>query len=213
MVFGYHEEKLKVLVIKRGVEPFKGTMALPGDLVYPNENIDVAAQRVLFDLTGIKGLFMEQTQVYGKVDRHPGGRVITTGYYSLIDISKHDPHAAAWADGVYWMDVASIHELAFDHLDVLRDAIEILRERVRRRPVGFELLPRKFTLAQLQQLYEVLLNENYDKANFRKKILAMNLLNDLKENQKNVSHRPAKLFSFDMARYVELKSKGISFEL
>ena len=101
----------------------------------------------------------------------------------------------------------------FDHLEILRDAIEILRERVRRRPVGFELLPRKFTLAQLQELYEVLLNESYDKANFRKKILAMNLLNDLKENQKNVSHRPAKLFSFDMARYVELKSKGISFEL
>jgi len=213
VVFGYHEEKLKVLLIKRGAEPFKGQWALPGDLVYPNENIDVAAERILSDLTGIKGLFMEQTQVYGNVDRHPAGRVITTGYYSLIDISKHDPHASAWADGVYWMDLEDIPDLAFDHADILRDAIRILRRRVRRRPVGFELLPRKFTLAQLQVLYEVLLNERYDKANFRKKILAMNLLQDLNENQTNVSHRPAKLFSFDEARYVELKSKGMSFEV
>lgn len=213
VVFGYHQEKLKVLVIKRGMEPFKGDWALPGDLVYPNENTDVAAQRVLYELTGIKGLFMEQTQVYGRVDRHPTGRVITIGYYSLIDISKHDPHASAWAEGVYWVDVDAIHDLAFDHMEILRDGLEVLRERVRRRPVGFELLPKKFTLAQLQQLYEVLLNETYDKANFRKKILAMNLLKDLKESQKNVSHRPAKLFSFDMSRYVELKSKGMSFEL
>ena len=213
VVFGYHQEKLKVLVIKRGVAPFKGEWALPGDLVYPNENIDVAAQRILHDLTDIKGLFMEQTLVYGGVDRHPAGRVITTGYYSLIDISKHDPHASAWAEGVYWMDIDQVPELAFDHNDILKDALKILRRRVRRRPVGFELLPQKFTLAQLQQLYEVLLNECYDKANFRKKILGMNLLKDLKENQTNVSHRPAKLFSFDEARYSELKSEGISFEL
>ncbi|MFT6323999.1 MAG: 8-oxo-dGTP diphosphatase, partial [Halieaceae bacterium] len=213
VVFGYHEETLKVLLIKRGAAPFKGEWALPGDLVYPNENMDVAAQRVLHDLTGIKGLFMEQTRVYGKVDRHPAGRVITTGYYSLIDISKHDPHASAWADGVYWIDIDKVPALAFDHNEILKDALKILRRRVRRRPVGFELLPQKFTLAQLQQLYEVLLNEQYDKANFRKKILAMNLLKDLKENQTNVSHRPAKLFSFDEFRYIELKSKGMSFEL
>lgn len=213
VVFGYHEDTLKVLVIKRGIEPFKGKWALPGDLVYPNENIDVAAQRVLFDLTEIQGLFMEQTKVYGKVDRHPAGRVITTGYYSLIDISKHDPHASAWADGLYWLDVQEIPKLAFDHEEILSDALKMLQRRVRRRPVGFELLPKKFTLAQLQKLYEVLLNENYDKANFRKKILATNLLKDIKEMQTNVSHRPAKLFSFDEKRYLELKSKGISFEL
>lgn len=213
VVFGYHKESLKVLLIKRGAAPYKGEWALPGDLVYPNENLDVAAQRVLHDLTDIKGLFMEQTKVYGKVDRHPAGRVITTAYYSLIDIEKHDPHASAWADGLYWVDIDEVPDLAFDHEEILQDALSILRSRVRRRPVGFELLPRKFTLAQLQRLYEVLLSETYDKANFRKKILAMNLLRDLKENQTNVSHRPAKLFSFDEDRYVELKSKGMSFEL
>lgn len=213
VVFGYHEGKLKVLVIKRGAAPFKGGWALPGDLVYPNENIETAAERVLKDLTGISNLYMEQTKVYGNVDRHPAGRVVTAAYFSLIDIPKHDPHASAWADGVYWLDVNECTELAFDHDSILKDALSFLRERVRRQPVGFELLPRKFTLANLQDLYEVLLNEKYDKANFRKRILAMNLLSSLKENEKNVSHRPAKLYSFDKARYNELKSKGFSFEL
>ncbi len=213
VVFGYHEEKLKVLVIKRGAPPFKGGWALPGDLVYPNENIGTAAQRVLRDLTGISRLYMEQTKVYGNVDRHPAGRVVTAAYFSLIDIPKYDPHASAWADGVYWLNVDDCTELAFDHGVILHDALSFLRERVRRQPVGFELLPRKFTLANLQDLYEVLLNEKYDKANFRKRILAMNLLTCLKENETNVSHRPAKLYSFDESRYNELKSKGFSFEL
>ncbi len=213
VVFGYHASTLKVLLIKRGVPPFKGQWALPGDLVYPNENIDVAAQRVLKDLTGINNLFMEQTRVYGQVDRHPAGRVVTTGYYSLIDIAKHDPHASAWADGVYWMDINDLPPLAFDHDHILHDALIILRERVRRQPVGFELLPKKFALGDLQTLYEALLNETFDKANFRKRILSMNVLVDCNEMQKDVPHRPGRLYSFDIARYNELKSKGFSFEL
>lgn len=213
VVFGYHENRLKILLIKRGAAPFKGMWALPGDLVYPNENIDVAAQRILRDLTGIEQLFMEQTQVYGKVDRHPAGRVITTGYYSLIDIAKHDPHASAWADGVYWVDLEAIPDLAFDHSDILKDALRVLQQRVRHQPVGFELLPEKFALADLQALYEALLNEKYDKANFRKRILSMNLLISLKENQKDVPHRPARLYKFDKQRYDELRAKGFSFEL
>ncbi len=213
VVFGYYEKKLKVLLIKRGAEPYLGSWALPGDLVYPNENIQVAAQRILRDLTGISELFMEQTKVYGKVDRHPAGRVITSAYYSLIDIAKHDPHASAWAEGAYWVDVEDKPELAFDHDEILEDALQILRQRVRHQPVGFELLPQKFALADLQALYEALLNENYDKANFRKRILAMNLLINLKENQKDVAHRPARLYSFDKKRYDELIAKGFSFEL
>lgn len=213
VVFGYHESKLKVLLIKRGAAPFEGQWALPGDLVYPNENIDVAARRVLRDLTGINNLYMEQTRIYGRVDRHPAGRVITSGYYSLIDIEKHDPHASAWAQGVYWVDFENIPTLAFDHNEILEDAVKVLRDRVRHRPVGFELLPRKFTLGQLQSLYEALLNETYDKANFRKRILSMNLLHSLKENQKDVPHRPARLYSFDKMRYDELIAKGFSFEL
>jgi 8-oxo-dGTP diphosphatase len=213
VVFGYHERKLKVLIIKRGAPPFMGDWALPGDLVYPNEDITVAARRILKDLTGIDNLFMEQTRVYGQVDRHPAGRVITTGYYSLIDIAKHDPHASAWADGVYWMEVEKCPKLAFDHDKILQDALAVLRDRVRHQPVGFELLPEKFSLGQLQDLYEALLNENYDKANFRKRILSTDLLVSLKENQKAVAHRPGRLYSFDKARYDQLKSSGFSFQL
>ena len=213
VVFGYHENRLKVLLIKRGAAPYRGSWALPGDLVYPNENIEVAAHRILKDLTGIGDLYMEQTKVYGKVDRHPAGRVITTAYYSLIDIAKYDPHASAWADGVYWVDVSEVPSLAFDHDDILEDALQILQHRVRHQPVGFELLPKKFALADLQALYEALFNENYDKANFRKRILGMNLLINLKENQKDVPHRPARLYSFDKERYDELIAKGFSFEL
>lgn len=212
-VFGYHEGRLKVLLIQRGAQPFKGKWALPGDLVYPNEAIDVSAKRILKELTGIENLFMEQTKVYGKVDRHPAGRVITTGYYSLINIAKYDPHASAWADGVYWVDVDQCPALAFDHDEILADALQILRMRVRHQPVGFELLPEKFALADLQALYEAILNQRFDKANFRKRILSMNLLISLKENQKDVPHRPARLYSFDKQRYDELRAKGFSFEL
>lgn len=213
VVFGYHDSKLKVLLIKRGAAPFIGDWALPGDLVYPNESLEVAARRVLRDLTGINNLYMEQTRVYGRVDRHPAGRVITAGYYSLIDIAKHDPHAAAWAEGVYWIDINDVPPLAFDHDLILEDALRLLQERVRRQPVGFELLPQKFALGELQSLYEALLNESFDKANFRKRILSMNILIDQKEMQKDVPHRPGRLYSFDVARYDELKSKGFSFEL
>lgn len=213
VVFGYHQGRLKVLLIQRGAEPFKGEWALPGDLVYPNEAIDVSAKRILKELTGIENLFMEQTKVYGRVDRHPAGRVITTGYYSLIDIAKYDPHASAWADGVYWVDVDQVPNLAFDHDEILCDALQILRMRVRHQPVGFELLPQKFALADLQALYEAILNQRFDKANFRKKILSMNLLISLKENQKDVPHRPARLYSFDKLRYDQLRAKGFSFEL
>lgn len=211
VVFGYHKDKLKVLIIKRGAPPYKGHWALPGDLVYPNENIDVAANRILSDLTGVNDLYMEQTKVYGRVDRHPAGRVITTGYYSLIDIEKHDPEASAWADGVYWMDVEDCPDLAFDHDEIFADALKELRKKVRNEPIGFELLPAKFALAQLQSLYEALLNETYDKANFRKRILSMGLLDPLQEYQTDVSHRPGKLYAFNKERYEQLTSKGFSF--
>jgi len=213
VVFGYHQNQLKVLLIQRGVAPFKGAMALPGDLVYPNETIEVAARRILKDLTGIDKPFIQQTKVYSKVDRHPAGRVVTTGVYSIIDIAKYDPHASAWADGVYWVPIEKCPPLAFDHDLVLQDAYDILRNKVRKEPVGFELLPQKFTLAEFQELYEAILNQKYDKANFRKRILSTKILKDLDENQKDVPHRPARLYSFDEKKYKELKAKGFSIDL
>lgn len=213
VVFGYHEHCLKILLIKRGAAPYRGDWALPGDLVYPNEDLQLAAKRILRDLTGIDNLYMEQTKVYGEVDRHPAGRVITTGYYSLIDIAKHDPQASTWADVAHWVELDQCPHLAFDHNKILNDAKHILRERVRYKPVGFELLPEKFALAQLQALYEALLDTSYDKANFRKRILSMKLLEDCQEYQTEVAHRPARLYSFNEERYNQLKSKGFSFEL
>jgi 8-oxo-dGTP diphosphatase len=213
VVFGYHKRDLKILLIKRGAMPFKGRWALPGDLVYPNEDIQKAAGRILEELTGINDLFMEQTRSYGRVDRHPSGRVITVGYFSLIDIEKHDPKAAAWADGVYWKSLSDCPPLAFDHDEILRDALTALQERVRHQPIGFELLPAKFTLGELQSLYEAILNETFDKANFRKRILSMGFLIASKETRRDVAHRPAKLYQFDKNKYDTLKSKGFSFQL
>lgn len=213
IVFGYHDDQLKVLLIKRGAAPFQGQLALPGDLVYPNETIEVAAHRILRDLTGIDEHSVEQTKTYSAVDRHPVARVVTTGVYSIIDIAKHDPHASAWAEGVYWTSLDDVPHLAFDHDQILKDALDILRNKVRKEPIGFELLPEKFTLADLQNLYEALLNVKFDKANFRKRILSAKFLKDLNEFQEGVPHRPARLYSFDSKKYQELRANGFSIQI
>jgi 8-oxo-dGTP diphosphatase len=213
VIFGYELGKLKVLLIRRGAEPYKGYWATPGDLVYPNEHNDIAVRRILHDLTALDDVYVEQVKTYGQVDRHPIGRVITIGYFSLINVEKYDPKASFWADSIRWVEIKDIPKLAFDHNEIINDALDRLRFRVRHRPVGFELLPEKFSIGQLQKLYEALLNEKYDKPNFRKRILSMNILRSLKENQKDVPHRPGRLYSFDKGRYDQLKSKGFSFEL
>lgn len=213
VIFGFHEDSLKVLMIERGTDPHKGKNALPGDLVYPTEDMNEAASRVLKDLTGLEDVYMTQSKSYGQVDRHPIGRVITVGYYSLISVDRYQPLVGSWADNVYWIDVNEIPELAFDHQIIIEDALNILRERVRLQPIGFELLPKEFTLGQMQKLYEALLNTEFDKANFRKRILSMKLLKDTNKMQTAVSHRPARLFSFDKQAYKSLLEKGFSFEL
>jgi len=213
VILGYHENALKLLVIERGAEPYIGKMALPGDLVYPTEDIDVAASRVLRELTGLDEVAMTHTRSYGQVDRHPIGRVVTIGYYSLISIDQYQPLANSWADNVYWVDVNELPDLAFDHKTIVEDALSLLRERIRLQPIGFELLPAQFTLGEMQSLYEALLNKKFDKANFRKRILSMKLLKDTKQMQTDVPHRPARLFSFDHVAYQNLLEQGFSFEL
>lgn len=210
VIFGFQQGVLKVLLIKRGAPPFLGKWALPGDLVYPNEPIDTAAERILFDLTGVDGLFLSQTKTYGEVDRHPVGRVVTTAYFSLIDISKHESHASGWADGIKWVDIEKIQSLAFDHLNILKDALRILKAQIKREPIAFKLLPEKFTLGELQDFYEALLGQSFDKANFRKKFLSLNVLNDTQEVQQDVPHRPGKLFKFDSKK---IKTNDFAFEI
>lgn len=195
IVFGYSNKETKVLLIKRGVEPFKGDWALPGDLMYPYENLNEAAQRVLKSLTGIESIYMQQLQTFGEVNRHPIGRVVTVSYYALVNIEKYNPEASSWAENLEWHSVLDIPKLAFDHNAILKNAIESLKKELRIRPIAFELLSPKFTLNDVQDLYESILNEKFDKANFRKKILSSDILVPLEEIRKNVSHRPAKLYT------------------
>lgn len=213
IILGYHGNKLKLLVIERGTEPHKGKVALPGDLVYPTEDMELAASRVLRELTGLENVYMTQSKSYGQVDRHPIGRVITVGYYSLINVDQYEPLASSWADNVHWVDINNLPDLAFDHSSIVSNALEDLKERVKLQPIGFELLPKKFTLGEMQALYEAILGTKFDKANFRKKILSMNVLQDSKEMQKKVNHRPARLYSFDKVEYEKRLKEGIVFEL
>lgn len=213
VIMGYHEASLKLLVIERGARPHLGKMALPGDLVYPNEDVNLSAIRVLRDLTGIEDVSMEQTKTYGEVDRHPIGRVVTVGFYALINADIYKPLASSWADNVYWVDMMSLPELAFDHNQIVKDAFRMLQEKARNHPIGFELLPKKFTLGEMQALYEAIFNKQYDKANFRKRIMSMGFLKDLQEMQTDVPHRPARLYSFDEEAYTRLTANGFSFGL
>lgn len=213
VIFGFDDGDLKVLLIYRGAEPYAGKWALPGDLVYPNEDLDTAAERVLEQLTGLRGVYLEQVKTFGAVNRHPLGRVITIAYYSLIKISDYAVTPASFAQSASWHSVSHAGHLAFDHNEILDTCLRRLKHKVRMEPIGFELLPPKFTLTELQHLYESILETEFEKRNFRKKILAMNLLHDLNEVQEGVAHRPAKLYRFDKRRYEEFVSEGFSFDL
>jgi 8-oxo-dGTP diphosphatase len=215
VIFGFDEGDLKVLLIQRGNDPFNGLWALPGDLVYPHEDLDAAASRVLQELTGLEKVYLEQVKTFGAVNRHPRGRVITVAYFSLIKIADFTTHASSFAQTVKWHNVGSSLEmqLAFDHNVILNACFQTLKRRLRFRPVGFELLPPKFTLTELQHLYEAILNTKLDKRNFRKKILSMNLLTDHDLLQEGVPHRPAKLYEFDRKRYQQLEAEGFNFEV
>lgn len=213
VIFGFDEGDLKVLLIRRGEEPYHGKWALPGYFVYPNEDLDGAAIRVLEELTGLNNVYLEQVQTFGAVNRHPFGRVITVAYFSLIKISNFSIQPASIALQAQWHSISEVSNLAFDHDQILKACFQRLKWLVRSRPVGFELLPPKFTLTELQHLYEAILETDLDKRNFRKKILSMDLLVDLNMTQEGVAHRPAKLYRFDPKRYQELLNEGFSFEL
>lgn len=211
VVFGFDGNDLKVALINRGAEPYQGMAAIPGDLVYPDEDLDLAANRVLRELTGLQRVFLKQVKSFGKVDRHPLGRVVTVAYYALIRL--RDIEASSWASSAYWQKVQDIDELAFDHNEILSSCLQELREDVKRRPIGFNLLEQKFTLGELQTLYEAILERSFDKANFRKKILSMKLLQDTGQLETQVMHRPARYYQFNEQQYDKLRSRGFVFEL
>lgn len=216
VIFGFDGGDLKVLLIQRGAAPYRGKWALPGDLVYPNEDLETAAERVLEQLTGLRGVYLEQVRAFGAVDRHPLGRVITIAYYSLIKISDYIVTPASFAQSAKWHNISEVSaDLAFDHNEILESCLHALRQKVRNEPVGFELLPPKFTLTKLQMLYEAILHpeKSMDKRNFRKKMLSMNVLVECEEVQEGVAHRPAKLYQFDRERYARFVAEGYSFDI
>jgi ADP-ribose pyrophosphatase YjhB (NUDIX family) len=213
IIFSYEDSELKVLLIKRKSEPKEGSWALPGGFIFEKEDITNSAQRTLLELTGIKDLYMEQVKTYGDVKRYPLRRVITIAYYALINPHVYNIKAGSLASDAKWFPVNKIPKLPFDHTTILSETLEILRKKVRKEPIGFELLPEKLSLTELQQLYEAILSTKLDKRNFRKKLLKMKLLKPLNETQKNVPHRAAKLYKFDPNIYSKLKKKGFIFDL
>lgn len=213
VVFGLDEGDLKVLLIRRKGEPFKGMWALPGGFVGMDETLEAAAARELREETGIGDFYLEQLYTFGDPGRDPRGRVISVAYYALVRLDRHRPQAATDADEAAWFSVSNPPALAFDHSVILATALERLKGKVRYRPIGFELLPEKFTLSQLQRLYETVLERKLDKRNFRKRILAMGLLEQTDEMQRDVAHRAARLYRFDRKRYERLTRQGFNFEV
>lgn len=213
VVFGLEEGALKLLLIQRDRPPFEGCWALPGGFVDLDEDLETAARRELQEETGVQDLFLEQLYTFGAVDRDPRDRVVSVAYYALVNLHEHPAEAASDARAAQWFRVSALPSLAFDHAEVVAIALGRLKGKLRYEPIGFELLPRKFTLSQLQQLYETVLAQPLDKRNFRKKILKTGLLTPLQEWQTQVSHRAAQLYQFDEEKYRLLKQQGFTFEL
>lgn len=213
VVFGFDEGELKLLLLKRGAAPFKGKWALPGGLVQLKEDGEECARRILKEKASIGKIFLEQLYTFSDTDRDPRGRVISIAYYALVKLSDYLVKAGRDTENAEWFPVSEIPKLAFDHNEIVKMAIARLRGKVRYQPIGFELLPAKFTLTQLQHLYEAILGENLDKRNFRKKIEGMGLLTALDEKQTNVAHKAARFYSFDKKKYAMLSAKGFNFEL
>lgn len=213
VVFGFDEGDLKILLIQRDLEPFAGTWALPGGFVREEETLDEAALRELREETGVGPVYLQQLYTFGDVKRDPRERVVTVAYFALVKLSDHNVKAATDARNAAWFDVRDQPRLAFDHESMIETALSRLQTKVRDEPLGFELLPPKFTLGELQHLYETVLETQLDKRNFRKKILAMDLLIETDEIQKDVAHRAARLYRFDEKRYKQLKKSGFKFEV
>lgn len=213
VVFGLDDDDLKVLLIRRGTEPFVGKWALPGGFVHMDETVEDAARRELREEAGIDRAVLEQLHVFSALGRDPRERVVTVAHYALVKLSDHAVRAATDAREAAWFGVDDLPTLAFDHAAIVEMATDKLRAKVKQTPIGFELLPKKFTLTQLQRVYEKVLDQEIDKRNFRKKVLATGLLIETDEVEQDVAHRAARLFRFDEKAYRKLEKDGFVFDL
>jgi 8-oxo-dGTP diphosphatase len=210
IIFGFDEQKLKVLLIRSDLKKYSGKWSLLGDLVFPSEDLDAAAYRVLKQRTGLSDVYLEQVSTFGTVSRHPAGRVVTVAYCSLINVQHHKLNILD--NELHWHDVKSVSDLAFDHQQIFDTCFKQLQKRVQEHPLGFNLLPKKFSLRDLQNLYEAILDVTLDRRNFRKKFFSMDLLIDLDEMEQDVPHRPGKLYKFNFEKYGKKKKSWVGID-
>ena len=210
VIFTLREGSLQVLLVKRGVPPFEGQYAIPGGFIRGDESLEEAALRELHEETGVRDVFLEQLYTFGDPKRDPRGRVITVAYYALIASDKLSLVAGADAAEAQWFPASGVPTLAFDHKSILDYALERLGNKLEYTTVGFQLLPKEFTLGELQAVYEAILARPLDKRNFRRKLALLGILKPLRKWQRT-GRKPAQLFRFAAARFEKLKDKGILF--
>ncbi|MDX2430045.1 MAG: NUDIX domain-containing protein [Bacteroides sp.] len=212
IIFGFDEGELKLLIHKRKFEPFLGDWSLFGGFMKAEESLSEAANRILSELTGLQKIYMEELQTYGEMERDPAGRVLSVAYYALIP-ARHFSDDYSKQYGATWVSLNELPDLIMDHNLMVESALRRLRRRTASQPIGFELLPREFTIPQLQSLYEAIYQTSIDKRNFRKKIFSMDVLVKLEEKDKSSSRKGAFLYRFDKRKYGRLIEKGYNFTL
>lgn len=210
IIFGFDGKELKALLIKRGFEPGLGKWSLMGGFVKKEESIDKGAIRILEILTGLTNIYMEQLYCFGDVNRDPGDRVVSIAYYALIKPDDYKPELMK-EHNAKWFNIRHIPAMIFDHKKMILMAKESLRQKVATHPIGFELLPEKFTLAQLQNLYETIYETTFDKRNFLRKILSLDILRKLNEKEKFFSKKGSFYYTFDYNKYKKLQREGLKF--
>ncbi|PKQ43858.1 NUDIX hydrolase [Confluentibacter flavum] len=211
IIFGFDKAGLKILLIKRDFEPELGKWSLMGGFLKEDENLDEAAIRILQHLTGLRTIYMEQLYTFSKVDRDPVERTLSVAYYALIDIAMHDKELINTS--AQWFSLDKAPHLIFDHNQMVEKAIARLKRRALSKPIGFELLPPKFTMRQLQKLYESILDKKLDKRNFINKINSFGILVRLDEKDTNASKKGAYLYTFDKVKYDEKVLEGFNFKI
>lgn len=206
VIFGFQQGSLNLLLLKRKMEPAKGQWSLMGGFVHPDESVDDAAKRVLADLTGLENVYMEQVHTFGAIDRDPGERVISVVYYALINIDEYD-REAVHEHNAYWVNIDEVPPLIFDHEEMVALARERMKQKAASEPIGFNLLPKLFTLTRLQNLYEAIYGESIDKRNFRKRVAEMNYIEKTDKIDKESSKRGASLYQFNVNAYNRANTK------
>lgn len=213
-IFGFQNRQLKILLIKRSNQFMKSEWALPGDNIYNRESAEEAAQRILEEMSGVKNIYLDQVAAFSNVNRTPKQRIVTIAFFALVNVQKHELHPnIKEAEDAGWFDIHEIPGLPLDHNEILGVSLFKLKRRFRFEPLGFELLPEKFSLRDLQDLYESLYNIKLDNRNFRKKIIKHGHLVRLDEKQENVSHRRAILYKFNPQKYHALQDIGINLDV